>query len=281
MASREQLELGQRKVNWRMASRYDRLIVEIFSAHHTNVNITSFEFGRDEVEHYSTKLGIKLPKNIGDIIYSFRYRKDLPYMIRDTEPQGMHWVIEGAGRAIYRFVLRPLSKIEPRTDMIAIKIPDATPQIISSYALSDEQALLAKLRYNRLIDVFLGIAACSLQNHLRTTVKGVGQIEIDELYVGLNKHGCQFIIPVQAKGKSDRIGAVQCSQDIAFCTERYPDLICRSLAAQLMAGERIAIFELGISNGAVKVVEERHYELVAEDIIMSEDLADYKMRTYE
>jgi len=65
--------------------------------------------------------------------------------------------------------------------MAAIKIPDATPEIVAAYALSDEQALLAKVRYNRLLDIFLGVAAYSLQNHLRkigsdtiiVTIRGV------------------------------------------------------------------------------------------------------------
>lgn len=51
--------------------------------------------------------------------------------------------------------------------MAAIKTPDATPEIAAAYALSDEQALLAKVRYNRLLDIFLSVAAYSLQNHLR------------------------------------------------------------------------------------------------------------------
>ena len=70
--------------------------------------------------------------------------------------------------------------------------------------MSDEQALLAKVRYNRLIDVFLGVAAYSLQNHLRTTVSDVGQLEIDEIYVGVDRQGRQYVMPVQAKGGSDR-----------------------------------------------------------------------------
>ena len=72
--------------------------------------------------------------------------------------------------------------IVPREELLTIKVPDATPQIIGAYALGDEQVLLAKVRYNRLVDVFLGITAYSLQNHLRTTVKDMGQIEIDEIY---------------------------------------------------------------------------------------------------
>jgi hypothetical protein len=34
-----------------------------------------------------------------------------------------------------------------RIKQIAIKIPDATPEIVASNSLSDEQALLAKVRY--------------------------------------------------------------------------------------------------------------------------------------
>jgi len=40
-----------------------------------------------------------------------------------------------------------------------------------------------KLRYNRLIDVFIGVTCYSLQNHLRTTEPRIGQFETDEIYV--------------------------------------------------------------------------------------------------
>ena len=53
--------------------------------------------------------------------------------------------------------------------------------------MNDEQALLAKIRYNRLIDIFTGITCYSLQNHLRTTVPNIGQVEIDEIYIGIDK----------------------------------------------------------------------------------------------
>jgi hypothetical protein len=63
-------------------------------------------------------------------------------------------------------------------------VPDATPGIVAKYSLNDEQALLAKVRYNRLIDIFTGVTCYSLQNHLRTTVAELGQVETDEIYVG-------------------------------------------------------------------------------------------------
>lgn len=83
----------------------------------------SFDFQRDEIETLAKELGIELPKNIGDLIYAFRYRHDLPEEIVKTASEGMHWVIEGAGRAKYRFVQRPFAKIAPREHLATTKIP--------------------------------------------------------------------------------------------------------------------------------------------------------------
>ncbi len=106
------------------------------------------------------------------------------------------------------------------------------------------------MRYNRLIDIFLGLTTYSLQNHLRTHVKGMGQIEIDEIYVGLNRNGAQYVIPVQAKGGSDKLSPVQTTQDLACCKAKFPDLICRPISAQFMEDDVIALFELTIEAGA-------------------------------
>jgi hypothetical protein len=165
--------------------------------------------------------------------------------------------------------------------MRAIKIPDATPEIISAYALNDEQALLAKVRYNRLIDTFLGVTSYSLQNHMRTTVKGIGQIEIDEVYVALDRQGVQYVIPVQAKGGKDQLAIVQTKQDLACCAEKFPTLVCRSVSAQFIdMGEnksrKIAMFELALEDGRVEIVEEKHYRLVPSAEISIEELRAYR-----
>jgi hypothetical protein len=261
----------------RPANRYVAIIEKAFFKNY-DVGATQFEFGRDEVAGIATSLGIKLPKNIGDVIYSFRYRIELPHSIIDTAPDGFEWVIEGAGPARYRFNLVRLNRIIPREELLAIKIPDATPEIIAAYALSDEQALLAKVRYNRLIDVFLGITTYSLQNHLRTTVKKIGQIEIDEIYVGIDRYGRHFVVPVQAKGGSDKHGVVQTQQDIMCCSEKFPNLICRAISAQFMSDERIAMFELAVQESDIKVVDEKHYQLVPASNISLEDLQNYASR---
>jgi hypothetical protein len=258
-------------------NRYEVLILTIFGNHHRR-GVGEFEFDRSELETVAANLGVNLPKNLGDLIYSFRYRRGLPQEILTTETAGREWIIEPAGRAKYRFRLAKVGRIIPRKDLVAIKIPDATPEIISTYALNDEQALLAKVRYNRLVDIFLGVTTYSLQNHMRTTVKGMGQIEIDEVYVGVNRNGQQFVIPVQAKAGSDQLATVQTSQDIACCAEKFPNLTCRPVSAQFMPGDVIAMFELTLQRGDVKVVEERHYCLVPSDQIEDEDLRLYSSR---
>ena len=258
-------------------NRYEALISRIFHDHFKK-GMTEFEFERGELNSNAKKLGIKLPDNLGDVIYSFRYRAALPQDIADTAGKGKEYIIEPAGRSRYRFKLARVSRIIPNPDLLAIKVPDATPEIIAANALSDEQALLAKLRYNRLIDIFLGITTYSLQSHLRTTVPGMGQIEIDEVYVGVNRNGQQFVVPVQAKGGTDKLATIQTSQDVACCQVKFPSLTCRPVSAQFMADDVIALFELAMRGNEVKIAEERHYQLVPADSIQADELKAYASR---
>jgi hypothetical protein len=257
------------------ANRYRVLIERIFFDHWKK-GVTKFEFAREEIETSAKELRISMPKNLGDLIYSFRFRVALPDTILATQPKGLEWVIEGAGKAVYRFRLVKITRILPREDLVSIAIPDATPELIRAYALDDEQALLAIVRYNRLIDTFLGLTTYSLQNHLRTTVKGIGQIEIDELYIGLDKYGCHYVIPVQAKGGKDQIGVVQTAQDLSFSAEKFPEMRCKPIAAQFMAGGVIALFELKLEDEQVRIVEERHYRLVPAKDLDKHAIRDYR-----
>lgn len=259
----------------RPINRYKQLIEKIFFAHWKK-GVEDFVFARTELKETAVQLAIELPDNLGDVIYSFRFRTALPEKVVETQPKGKEWIIEGAGRSQYRFKLVKETRIVPNTNLVSIGIPDATPEVIRAYRLDDEQALLAILRYNRLIDTFLGLTTFSLQNHLRTTVDGIGQIEIDELYVGLDKRGCHYVIPVQAKGGKDQIGVVQTSQECRFAAQKFQGLRCRPVAAQFMDERVIALFELTLQGDEVKVVEERHYRLVP-----AKDLDPTLIRKYQ
>jgi len=258
-------------------NRYSAIIEKIFFSRYSKGS-EDISFERKDLERAAKELGIDLPKNLGDVIYSIRYRTELPQRILKTQPKGKEWIIEGRGRALYCFRLVTENRIVPNEQLAAIKIPDATPEIVSCYALSDEQALLAKVRYNRLLDVFLGLATYSLQNHLRTTVRDLGQVEIDEIYVGIDKRGAQYVLPVQAKGGADQLSVVQAKQDIACCLEKFPNLVCRAISAQFVSANLIALFELALEDGMVKIIEEKHYRLVPGDQITAEDLRTYVKR---
>lgn len=95
-------------------NRYERIIQHIFNQKFRPGDL-EVAFSRDDVIAAARTLAIEPPRNLGDVIYSFRRRTALP------------------------------------ADVNA-KAPDATPGLISRYVLNDGQSLLAKIRYNRLID---------------------------------------------------------------------------------------------------------------------------------
>lgn len=264
----EQVELSKE-------NRYKQLAGWVFSKHYKEGD-TRVPWVRNELTEAATALGIELPKNLGDVLYAIRYRTSFPEVMVDAAPEGMEWIIRSTGRSKYSFDLIPFQvRVRPNLALTVTKIPDATPEIIASSALGDEQALLALVRYNRLIDVFLGVASYSLQNHLRTTAKGVGQVEVDEVYVAVDRYGRQFILPVQAKGGSDEIGITQTEQDMAVCAQKWPTMICRPISAQFVADGRIALFELALQDDQVRVRREAHYKLVPSKDITAADLAEY------
>ncbi|MCL2811671.1 MAG: endonuclease [Clostridia bacterium] len=242
-------------------SKYGSIIASIFAEKYEE-RMEEVPFTREDLISHAHKLGITPPKNLGDVVYSFRYRADLPTSIARTAPTGYTWIIVGTGDARYSFLKSRQSNIQPNSALLPILVPQSTPEILSLYSLSDEQSLLSKVRYNKILDLFLGIVTYSMQNHLRTKVEGIGQIEIDELYIGVNKIGQQFIIPVQAKAGNDKIGVVQLYQDITFCRTKFPDLICVPIAVHFSeADSRICMFRLALDHFSVAIVEEKHYRL--------------------
>ena len=220
-------------------------------------------------------MGLARPKNVGDIIYTFRYRKPFPKAITATARAEHEWIIRPCGIGRYRFALVRAWTLSPNSLLAETKIPDATPGVIDRYALNDEQALLARLRYNRLVDIFTGVTCYSLQNHLRTAVAELGQVETDEVYVGLDRQGAHYVIPVQAKAGRDRLNRVQIEQDFALCAEKFPGLVCRPLGAQFTRDGLIALFEFERQGDEIRLRSERHYRLMPSAEISDEELASY------
>ena len=269
--------------NKKKPSKYSDIVEAIFLDSY-KPGMNRVPFVRDKISEYAKQMGIGVPKNVGDVVYKFRYRAPLPDAIQKTAPEGREWVIVGKGTANYEFQLTNVANILPNPNLELIPIPDNTPEIISLYQLSDEQSMLCKIRYNRMIDTFLGMVTYSMQNHLRTQVKGIGQIELDELYVGVNKKGQHFIIPVEAKVGKDMVGMVQLKQDIDFCKQNFPDLICIPIAVHKMEENALCLFRLRLDEDnkkddvAVRIVDEKHYKLMLSSEI---DISEIALRNQD
>lgn len=256
--------------------KYEQIIGFIFEQNY-RPGQRKIPFTRQELVLAIEKLGFERIKNLGDIPYSFRFRRELTQQIQQTAPSGSEWIIVGSGIGQYQFRLASPGKIAPTHHIKPIKVPDATPEIVRLYAPGkDEQALLTRSRYNRLVDIFTGTTCYSIQNHLRTTVDEIGQVEVDEIYVGINKRGTHFVIPCQAKSPGDKFGIVQVMQDIALCGKRYPHAICKPIALQFTDVDSVAILELAVVEEdellQLNIVDEKHYQLVPRTQITNDEL---------
>lgn len=261
-------------------NRYSQLLECVFFDNYEE-GAQEVPFTRLEFEATAKKLGIGLPKNVGDILYSFRYRYALPAAVLAKQPKGLEWSIfpDGQRPTRYRFVAAPTATIFPTTGMSVTKIPDATPGIIDMYALTDEQSLLAKLRYNRLLDIYSGITTYSLQSHLRTSIPE-SQVETDEVYVGVDRHGAHYVFPIQAKGHKDYLSVVQIWQDFNMCVTKreFSGLIACPVAAQFLMDDVIALFSFqwdGKYGIRIAPGSERHYKLVHPSELTAKELQGY------
>ena len=105
----------------RALNAYQTIILDIFNRYHV-AGLEEFEFDRDDIEAAVERTGVKRPKNLGDVIYTFRYRRQLPEPILATQPNGKYWLILGAGDARYRFRLSRLCYVEPTPGLLVRKM---------------------------------------------------------------------------------------------------------------------------------------------------------------
>ena len=113
-------------------NRYQRIIERVFLDRYSPGDL-EVSFLRQDLVDAAQHLGLPVPRNLGDILYAFRYRTDLPESVAGTE-----WTIRGTGQAAYKFRLVTVNRIVPNPALMTIKIPDATPEIVSAYSMSDD-----------------------------------------------------------------------------------------------------------------------------------------------
>ena len=102
---------------------YNRIIERVF-LDRFQPGDSEVELVREDLIDVTTDLGVPVPKNLGDVLYTFRYRRPLPKGILETAPPGKEWTIRGAGQSVYTFRLVTVNRIVPNPALMTIKIPD-------------------------------------------------------------------------------------------------------------------------------------------------------------
>jgi hypothetical protein len=107
--------------------KYEQIIEWVFQQNYQPDQVR-VHFDREELVRASDALGLERIKNLGDIPYSFRFRRELPLGIQRTAPEGAEWIIVGAGVGEYQFRLASPGKIQPTPHIKPVPVPDATPE---------------------------------------------------------------------------------------------------------------------------------------------------------
>ena len=278
------------------AGLYRRIIEQAFKSCFSEAALrrgqTEFIFERSELEQIvgAVRGAQDRAKNTSDTIYYYRYRQKLPVSIAQHAPDDHEWIIRDLGKRAettrYAFCLVKALRIEYDPAIIPVKMLDATPAMISRYADHDEQALLASVRYNRLLDAFLEMPCYSLQSHMRRSmhpsdgVSGI-QVDVDEMYVAVDGHGIQYAVPVEAKVGTENVGRVQIEKNALLAIASGPKVLSGRLesnirkAAELLRRRHIVMFEFEfLANGDLQVVRQAQYYLVPSDYSEYESLPE-------
>ena len=78
--------------------------------------------------------------------------------------------------------------------------------------------------------------------------------------------------------KRAEIECAATEQDVAFCAQQYPLLVCRPVAVQFLPDKAVAMFELTMDDDEVQIVRESHYRLVPAKDIGATELVKYRTR---
>ena len=259
MTKRIKQEPGNYNTN---LSSYDEVILEVFQRHF-QPGLKRLVFEKDELAEICAKHGITV-RNIPDIIYTYRVRRMLPHQILSTG----NWAIEPSGRGSYAFrLLQNLPFFEiPFYDFAPIEILNALPEVVEGLLRKDEQSLLTKILYNRLVDIFTGLTCFHIQNHYRSFVADLGEVELDAIYVGIDKTGLLCSIPIEAKsqGENEMIGRIQVSQMAKLVRQDFSHLQRRILAIKALQDDTIAIIEFSDNTepDEIKIISVGRFRLI-------------------
>ena len=192
------------------------------------------DFTLDDVRAAALDLGIVV-RNPADVVYRMRSRTVLPAEMLELG----FYVLRQVGRGEHRFE-QATSTVIDLPDDEPIEALDLTPIPVrrllpENLAEVDEQALLTIANYCQLFDHFTGLRIYRLRSHVRKSVTGIGQAELDELDVGVAQRDDEVpvVVLIEAKAASDPVNRVQIAAMVAFSEDYFSGHEVRPLALKV------------------------------------------------
>lgn len=192
------------------------------------------EFTKQDVEDVAADLGLKLG-NAADVIYRLRSRTRLPDDILDLG----FTILRGVGRGQYALevggealVHLPEHDVYDHNDQTPLPVRRLLPEDLSKL---DEQGLLTMVGYCKLLDHFTGLTIYRLRSHVRKSVPGIGQAELDEIDVGvaMRDDDVPVVFPIEAKAADEVINRVQVATAVAYCETYFVGHEIRPIVVKL------------------------------------------------
>jgi hypothetical protein len=229
---------------------YVPILRRIFNEKYVEGALT-VEFSLDDIRDAADALGITV-RNPADLVYRMRSRTILPAEILEKG----FYILGAVGRGRYRFEIGettiiplPGENVTDALDQTPLPVRRLLPEHPADF---DEQALLTVVSYCGLIDHFTGLKIYRLRSHVRKSVTGIGQAELDEIdvAVALREDEQPVIIPIEAKAVADPINRVQISAQVKFCHYYFPGHEVRPLAIKVDYDSLIHLLEFNATEMA-------------------------------
>jgi hypothetical protein len=221
-------------------------------------------FTLDDVRNAADALNLEV-RNPADLIYRMRSRTVLPKEILDKG----FYILRAIGRGQYQFEKGSSTIFEP-LDSVPTEAIDITPLPVrrllpETMAEMDEQAVLTVASYCKLFDHFTGLQVYRLRSHVRKSVPGVGQAELDAIDVGvaLRDDEMPIVFPIEAKAAADALNRVQIFNMIQYSKHYFPEMTVRPLAIKVDYDSILHLMEFSsVARAAdLKIVRSASYVL--------------------
>jgi hypothetical protein len=245
---------------------YGPVVLAIFRRKYVVGSTEPLAFTLNEIREELLTSGLSA-SNAPDVVYRMRGRTMLPEEIQNA---GYRMIIN-TDRGAYAFVAGTSTLVDYPEMTNVVEVDDHTPVevrrlLYADFVKVDEQALLSVLRYNDMFSRFLGFRVYHFKSHVRQSVRGVGQAEVDDVHVAV-EHGYDgplTIVPVEAKAQHDPVVRTQVVTLVHYAEHVFPGHPIRPMTVKLLETGEVLFMEFNVTKAPdeLRIVRHAFYRLL-------------------